>query len=328
MATLKDVAAAAGLNVGTVSRVLNNRGYISEETRDKVYQVMERLNYKPNELARSLSKQHTNTIGLIVPHVVHPYFAGVISSIEQEAYDHKYKVLLCASRENSEREREYIELCKNNRVDGIILCSATVDSELFTASKLPVVAFERNIGMGFASVECDNLQGGMLAAQHLIECGCTHLVHMSGLKDTEMPADDRELGFLQECERQKVHARAFKTESSLYYQMDYNKFLEQMLRENPDTDGIFASSDLIAAQAIQACSSLGLRVPEDIQLVGFDDVLLARLTSPTITTIRQPVKEMARLAIDELIDQIEGRLVPSRTMLPVRLVERGSTKRL
>ena len=115
MATLKDVARRSGLTVGTVSRVLNNRGYISEQTRRKVYDVMKELDYQPNEMARSLSKKRSNTIGVIVPHIVHPYFARLVSDLEQAAYDRKYKILLFNSQGKDEKEEEYIEMCKSNR---------------------------------------------------------------------------------------------------------------------------------------------------------------------------------------------------------------------
>ena len=123
MATLKDVARESGLTVGTVSRVLNNRGYISEKTRNRVYEVMKELNYQPNEMARSLSKQSSNTIGVIVPHIVHPYFAKLISNLEVAAYNNKYKILLFNSKGKNAREEEYIEMCRSNRVAGLILCS-------------------------------------------------------------------------------------------------------------------------------------------------------------------------------------------------------------
>ena len=126
MATLKDVAKETGLTVSTVSRVLNNRGYISDETRQKVYEAMKKLNYRPNEVARSLSKQSSNTIGVIVPHIRHPYFAELISNLENEAYKRKHKVLLFNSQEKEEREKEYLEMCFSNRVAGIIFCSGTM----------------------------------------------------------------------------------------------------------------------------------------------------------------------------------------------------------
>ena len=123
MATLKDVAKETGLTVSTVSRVLNNRGYISEETRKKVYEAMKKLNYRPNEVARSLSKQTTNTIGVIVPHIRHPYFAELISNLESQAYHYDHKILLFNSQEKNEKEWEYMEMCTSNRVAGVILLS-------------------------------------------------------------------------------------------------------------------------------------------------------------------------------------------------------------
>ena len=126
MVTLKDVAKEAGLTVGTVSRVLNNRGYISDDAREKVYSAMKKLNYRPNELARSLQGKGTNTIGLIVPHIRHPYFAEMISNIENQAYKKGYRILLCNSQSIEEKEKEYIDICTGNRVAGIILCSGTV----------------------------------------------------------------------------------------------------------------------------------------------------------------------------------------------------------
>ena len=195
MATLKDVAKETGLTVSTVSRVLNNRGYISEETRKKVYEAMKKLNYRPNEVARSLSKQTTNTIGVIVPHIRHPYFAELISNLESQAYHHGHKILLFNSQEKNEKEWEYMEMCTSNRVAGVILCSGTVGVEKFTGLNVPLITIERYLENGTAEVECDNEQGGRLAAQHLIDCGCKHLIHISGVHETAMPADERAVGF-------------------------------------------------------------------------------------------------------------------------------------
>lgn len=164
MATLKDVAKETGLTVTTVSHVLNNRGYISEETRKKVYDAMKKLNYHPNEVARSLSKQSTNTIGEIVPHIRHPYFAELISNLESQAYRHQHKILLFNSQEKNEKEYEYLEMCSSNRVAGIILCSGTVGVNEFQGLNVPLITIERFLENGTGAVECDNIQGGRLAA--------------------------------------------------------------------------------------------------------------------------------------------------------------------
>lgn len=325
MATLKDVAKETGLTVSTVSRVLNNRGYISDETRKKVYEAMKKLNYQPNEVARSLSRQTTNTIGVIVPHIRHPYFAELISNLESQAYHYKHKILLFNSQEKNEKESEYLEMCSSNRVAGIILCSGTVEIQQLAGLNVPLITIERYLEDGTAGVQCDNKQGGRLAARHLIEKNCRHLIHISGVHETVMPADDRAAGFQEVCEQQGIAYSIVATSAFQYNHLEYHEILEQMLREHPETDGIFASSDLIAAQLLQVCHKLDIRVPEQIKIVGFDDVNIASLTTPPITTIHQPVKEMAREAVKLLIAAGNGEVVPNRTMLPVALIERETT---
>lgn len=340
MATLKDVARETGLTVTTVSRVLNNRGYISEETREKVYAAMKKLNYRPNEVARSLSKKSTNTIGVIVPHIRHPYFSELISNLENEASKRGYKMILCNSQEKENKEREYLEMCTSNRVAGIVLCSAGVAVEEFQGSNIPLITIERYMESGTAAVECDNRQGGKLAAEHLIACGCKNLLHISGVYETAMPADDRALGFIEVCEKAGVSHREVATNTYQYNNLEYHDFLEEVLKENyhvdnmvendencgkKQIDGIFASSDLIAAQVLQVCSKLEIRVPQDIKLVGFDDVNISSLTTPRITTIHQPIKEIAELTLELLINAQDGKTVAKRSLLPVSLVKREST---
>ena len=200
MATLKDVAKLAGLTTSTVSRVINNRGYISENTRKKVDDAMKDLSYQPNEAARSLRMKSTNTIGLIVPHVSHPYFAEMISNLEARAYEKGYKIMLCNSQCIHEREEEYIRMCINHKVAGIILCSGSVALDVFDGVDVPVITIERFLDNGTASVECDNKQGGALAAEKLIECGCKHLLHVGNIGTLSMPADMRTEGFREVCE--------------------------------------------------------------------------------------------------------------------------------
>ncbi len=322
MATLKDVARESGLTVGTVSRVLNNRGYISDKAREKVDAAMKKLNYRPNEVARSLSKSSTNTIGVIVPHIRHPYFTEMISNLENQAYKKGYKILLCNSRSIQEKEREYIEICTSNKVAGIILCSGTVPVEVFDEIGIPVVTIERFLDNGTAAVECDNRQGGALAAERLIACGCRHLLHVGNIGGQFMPADMRTEGFRKVCERENVPFVELLTEEIQYNSMKYGELIEDALQKYPETDGLFANSDVIAAQTLQTCRKLQIAVPERLKVIGFDDVFLATLTTPQLTTVHQPIKEMAEIAINLLHDSASGKLVPKRTVLPVCLTAR------
>ncbi len=325
MATIKDVAAECGVTVTTVSRVLNNRGYISESTRQRVYEAMEKLNYQPNEVARSLSKKSTNTIGVIVPHISHPYFAEMISGIEKESDKRGYKVILCNSKGREHKEKEFIDMCRSNRVAGIILFSAGVEAQEFTDSNIPLVTIERFVEGGSASVECDNRAGGRLAAEHLIESGCTNLVHFSGVTDSMMPADDRAIGFAEVCEARGVHHEEVATTIDEYNSLEYYTLIEEYLSANKKADGIFASSDLIAAQALQVCNRLGRKVPNKIKIVGFDDTMISSLSTPQITTIHQPIDEMAKTAVTRVLSAASGKRVRKRNVLPVYLVKRETT---
>ena len=193
MATIVDVARLAGVTPTTVSRVINNRGYISEKTKKRVHEVMDELGYQPNEIARSLTKQKSNTIGVIVPHISHPYFAKLISNLENEAAKKDYKIILCNSKEKAEKEKQYLDMCKSNRVAGIIICSGNVESNKINTGGIPVVLLEKNFEEGKLGIQCDNYQGGKLATEHLIECGCKKILHLSGVIDEEMPAYAGEL---------------------------------------------------------------------------------------------------------------------------------------
>lgn len=325
MATLKDVAREAGLTVGTVSRVLNNRGYISSNARRKVDEAMKKLNYRPNEVARSLHKKSTNTIGLIVPHIRHPYFAEMISNLENQAYKKGYKLLLCNSQSIQEKEREYIDICTSNQAAGLILCSGTVDTKVFDGIDIPVITVERFLDNGTACVECDNIQGGVLAAQKLLSCGCKNLLHIGNIGTIPMPADMRTEGFRQVCESRNIPFTEVSTQEAQYNSMKYAEMIESALREHPETDGMFLNSDVLAAQALQVCRKLHISVPNQMKIIGFDDVNIASLTTPQLTTIHQPVKEMAEIAVNLLHDSVSGKLVAKRTMLPVYLVERETT---
>ena len=325
MAKLKDVAEECGLTVTTVSRVLNNRGYISDETRQKVQEAMKKLNYQPNEVARSLSKQSTSTIGVIVPHIRHPYFTEMISFLEAAAARKGYKIILCNSKGKNEREQEYLKMCSSNRVAGVILFSAGVDISELAGNHIPVVTVERFLEDGTASIECDNVDGGRLAAQGLIGKGCKKLLYISGVQESTMPADDRGKGFYGECKKHGVEAVEILTTIEQYDSGEYRSLLTSALQDNPDIDGCFTSSDLIAAQLIQVATRMGRSVPEDLKIVGFDDTYFAEMVTPMLTTIHQPIKEMATAAVELLIAASKGETVARRTMLPVCLVQREST---
>ncbi|MCI9441190.1 MAG: LacI family transcriptional regulator [Ruminococcus sp.] len=327
MATLKDVAKEAGLTVSTVSRILNNRGYISDNARQKVEKAMKKLNYFPNEAARSLQGKSTNTIGIIVPHIHHPYFAGMISHLEAQARKKGYKVLLCNSQYTQEKEEESIKMCISSKVAGVIYCSEPKEPKPLEESDIPIVTIGHFSEQGRASVECDHKQGGSLAVEKLSSCGCERLLYIDCLDPPFLSACLCAEGVRETSEKKKLFCAEFSLgggETHLHNRK-YGDLIEKALRKYPKTDGIFAGSDVIAAQVLQVCRRRCISVPEQMKIIGFDDADIASLTTPELTTVHRPVKEMAEIAVNLLHDSAAGKLVAKRTVLPVYLVERETT---
>lgn len=324
MATIKDVAREAGLTVTTVSRVLNNRGYISAATREKVYRVMAELDYQPNEIARSLYRRRSMMIGLIVPTVSHPFFGELSTSIEQHAYAAGYKIVLCNSHLDQEKERDYVDMLKRHKVDGIIMGSHTLGVDEYENLHMPIVTVDRQISPTIPSLSSDNYEGGRMAARLLVAKGCKKIAYVCGSLKLELFANRRHDAFVEEMTKAGVPYVVMQTDIDAFDTAKYSALINELFTTHPETDGVFAS-DLKAARVVQTCIRLGKRVPEDVRVVGYDDVKLASLLVPPLTTIHQPVDEMAKKAVELIIRQVEGESVPMNTMLPVTLVERLST---
>ena len=319
MPTMKDVASLAGVTPTTVSRVLNNRGYVSAETRKKVFEAMESINYQPNEIARSLLRKRTNMIGVIIPTVISGYFGALLEAIEKYCSQIDYKVIVCTSNNDQKKEKAFAQMFVANKVDGIILCSRTKDISLFKELRIPVVAIERNNDDEIPVVTCDNWNGGILAANHLIECGCKKLMYIGGYQALNLVGNLRLEAFRKVCAQAGVESIIVANDS------EGRVDILAAIQQNPDVDGIFASGDIIAARAIQICIGLGLRIPEDVKVVGFDATMITQLTTPRITTVAQPIKQLGECSVQLLLQLIEGETVPNQTVFPVELLICGST---
>lgn len=324
MPTIKDVALQAGVSVTTVSRVLNNRGYLSEELKKKVLRAMDELNYRPNELARSLSRSRSNIIGLIIPHVSHPFFGELTGYIEEHAYRNGCKLLLCNSRQDKHKELEYIDMLRASRVDGIIMGSHTLEVEAYQQMNLPLVTFDRQISPGIPYVCSDNYLGGKLATTLLIEKGCRNIAHIGGHPGLNILSRLRSEAFADTAANHHIPHLSLHTDNDSFDVAAYERLLAQLFREQPGIDGIFAGSDMIAAYALKACQERGRRVPEDVRIVGYDGIALRSMLALPLSTVRQPIEEMGKLAVDLIIRQVHGGSVSAEYILPVTL-EEGST---
>ena len=327
MASIREVAKIAGVSPATVSRVMNGTANVDEEKKQRVLEAIQETGFKPNELARALFKKSSKIIGMIVPNIENPFFSEIAKAVEEEAFQNGYKMLLCNSANNPKKERMNIQMLVQMQADGIvIMTNSDRTGKKIAECGLPVVVMDRKLSEGreIAFIESDHYKGGKLAAEHLIECGCKNLLHFGGVAGKDMPADRRADGFLRVCRERGIEGEVLLSDRLSYGSMHYESYIEKGLLEHPETDGIFASSDLIAAQVLQRLYAMGKRVPEDIKVVGFDDTVIAGITTPSITTIHQPIEEMSELSIAYIDRRRKGEMVPNVTTMPVSLVVRDS----
>ncbi len=328
MATIKDIAKKSGLAVGTVSRILNNRGYISEKSKQKVEQAMKELNYQPNIIAQNLSKANSNLIGVIVPNIEHPYFSSLVGEIEKQFRLKGFQTVVMISYEDETNEKELIIQCRKNRVFAIVLCSGNVLSKSFETNNIPVITIERYHTSCISSIICDNYQGGVLATKHLIDKGCKNLLCISGQGKINMPADLRVLGFRETAIEKGVNYNIEIAEYNKFQHMDYADLFEEIFKEHNTIDGIFCTSDVQAVQFVSFLLRNDISVPNKVKVIGFDDTYVCEWGNPKISSIRQPLQLMVKSVIKCLEDYKMGEKVEPIIKFPVQLIERESSKLL
>ncbi|MFP9128963.1 LacI family DNA-binding transcriptional regulator [Niallia sp. BSM11] len=318
---IEDVAKKAGVSPTTVSRVLNNRGYISDKTREKVQEAMNELNYFPNDVARSLFNKRSNLIGLILPTTANPFFGELTFHLENICATLGYKVLLCNSLNQIDKEEKYLEMLLRNQVDGIIV--GTHNRGIFDYHKqgLAVVAIDRYLSETIPVVGSDNYEGGKIATELLIENDCNCIVLMDGIGELETPARLRRKAYIDLMEQQGRTPIIYEI-SEVFAQNSYIHIINEIINDHPEVDGVFATNDLFAAAFWNEAKKRG----KNIKVVGYDGTETAQTLLPELTTIRQPVDLIAKTAIDILLKEIEGEFtdIHLETRLPVRLLK-GTT---
>ncbi|WP_105617345.1 LacI family DNA-binding transcriptional regulator [Vallitalea okinawensis] len=325
MPTIKDVAKQAGVSVTTVSRVLNNRGYLSDDVKSKVHKAMEEINYQPNEIARSLFRKKSNIIGLIVPSASHPFFAALTNLTEAYAFEKGYKVMLCNSNLDLKKEKEYIEMLKRSQVDGIIMGSHTLDVDDYKALKLPIVTLDRRIDEQIPFVSCDNYQGGQLATELLIQKGCKKIAYIGGNLTLDLLSNKRYDAFEEVANRNDIETVLLETDIKGFNFAEYDDLACKLFEEHPDIDGVFASSDIIASYVIKAAIKNQMNIPDDIKVIGYDNINVAEFMTPELTTIAQPIEIMSKKLVDLLIMQMDSENINVENVFPVKLIQRQTT---
>lgn len=334
--TIKDIAAKTGLSVTTVSLVLNNKpSRISAETRELVFKTAKELKYRPNQAAVLLRSGESKTIGLIVPDIRNDFYGNLAKGVEDYCQQHDQAVILCNSTNSYEREREHLNILDSKGVDGIILTLSATGSlettqktiDKLTNSGIPFVMFDRSVvSVKSNIVSGDHFHGGYLATQHLLDLGHTKIACITGPSYLEGSAS-RFAGYQQALEE-----RGIALDQSLVVASDYSfeggfDAFDALYKK--DFSAVFAFNDMMAFGALKNMESKGIRVPEDLSLVGYDDVFFSQIVNPPLTTIHQPAYEIGMQSAKVLLDINAGTVAPPYLKIyKPQLIVRGSTKKI
>lgn len=319
--TMKDVSREAGVSLGTVSRVFN-RLPVGEENRKRVEDASRKLGYQVNSSARSLRTNRTNTVALIWPCIHNPFYASLAEEIVSELMLRDYRPILMLTDYDYAAEQKCVDLVRQNQVDGII--ALTYNPALDIDASVPFVSIDRHYAPHVPCVSSDNYGGGQLAAEKLLEYGCKRLLFLRIGSDLTSEADRRGMGFESVC-----RFRAVDYEMVILNDRDteepFFRFLEEHIRDGVlDYDGIFCNTDRLACHIRDFLSQMGIRVPEDVQIIGYDGATNYVSGLPYCSTIIQPVKQMARAAVDLLLDT-ERKGHPAVMCLPISFAPGGTT---
>lgn len=327
--TMKDVAREAGVALGTVSKVINGIP-VGEAYKNKVEDAIRKLNYQVNTYARGLKTSKTETITLIIPSLNLPFYASFAYEVEQQAYAHGRKLILCCSNGIPEKELDYLLLASQSKTDGIIaLTYSDISSQV--PEHIPLIAFDRQFeNHQISRIASDNFEGGMLAVQKLLDFGCKSPVFIGFHSSFPGEADKRFDGYLEACRKHQIPpVYLYAPDSEDCHDAIY-KFIREHENAEAHTlnfDGIFANTDLHACIAIHVLKELGYSVPTDVQVIGFDGTKKFYPSDEyVVSTIRQPLPELAKKCIDMILDE-ESDALPTLTLLPVTYEHGGTTLR-
>jgi LacI family transcriptional regulator, galactose operon repressor len=327
--TIYDVARLAGVSTATVSRALNGTGQIAPSTRTAIEAAVAQLGYRPNTIARSLVTKSTQTIALLLPDISNPFYAALVSGIQQSVLSHNHTMLLCTTEGDAEREEQYLRLLRAKQVDGALVDGLVLPPDRiarFVQDGFPIVCLDRDIdSTAIPLVQVDNRLGGRLATEHLVGLGHTRIAHVTGARTLHI-SEDRLAGYHDALAAAGIAPDEGLVANGRFTEEGGYAAARALLEARPELTAIFAANDLSAFGVLGALAETGRRVPHDVSVVGFDDLRLASFTSPPLTTVHQPADEIARLATELLIGLTRGQEVRQmRHRLEPSLVVRAST---
>lgn len=326
MINIREVAKLAGVSPATVSRVINGTAKVSADKRAKVLQAISSTDFVPNEVARSLFRKSARLIGLIIPSITNPFFTQVASIIEHLAHANGYRVFLCDVGDDMEKEQAALQTLVSMNADGIIIASTNEAIQDYVAMcQIPVVAIDSLFSSKRidAYVYCDYYTGGRMAAEHLLDCGCEHLVCIKGPQRI-FSAKARYEGYRDVCRERGIEERTVTCDYDFHAGL---AMTEELLKRFPDVDGIIACNDVVAISTYKILHRKHISVPDQVQLIGFDDIEWASLITPELTTVSQPIQKIATKAVELIIDNKNLEEKGGEIVYPVTLTVRETTRK-
>ncbi|WP_138751831.1 LacI family DNA-binding transcriptional regulator [Paenibacillus sinopodophylli] len=327
-ATIYDVAREAGVSIATVSKVINAKGKISAERRNQIFAIMQRLQYQPSAIATALTSKQTYTLGLLIPDIANPFFAEVARAVEDRGHQFGYSVIICSTDNKDERVERYMNVLKQKRVDGIIIGTGFDNQTMLEdmSSSLPIVVIGREVSsLQVATVVADDYMGGCLAAEHLLTLGHKQI---AVLTESLLISSSRERlrGFRETLGRAGLTLLESNIVSCRNGLEDGKARMIELFRGEERPSALFCFNDLLAVGALQAAKESSIEVPSALSIVSFDNTLLASVTSPSLTSIAQPMDQLGESAVDLLLGQItHGHDAKQRILLRTELIVRQST---
>lgn len=327
---IKQIAALSGVSVATVSRVINQNGRFSVETESRVRRVIEASGYVPNIVAKSLRTSKNNVIGIIVPDILNPHFAGLVLALEKLLFVEGYSTVICNTDESIDLEKKHIDTLVAQQVSGVIFISGTKTCKV--SKDIPAIYLDRRPASYCEPsdqilIESDNRAGGYLATQKLIETGCRNIAVFCS-RDMDPNQQARFNGYQEALEEAGLPCEESKTFD--LHEVSIAQARDEILRIFPkmsDLDGIICMTDTIALGVMTGLHELNVRIPEQVSVTGFDDAPLAAYFQPPLTTIRQDIGKLAGSAVESILKMIEGEKLDSQhVVIPISLVVRKSTR--
>lgn len=324
MTSIRDVARKADVAACTVSRVLNGTANVAPETKQKIEDAMKELNYIPNELARGMFRQKSGTVAMLIPSIKHPYFANLAHCIELKLYEKGYKLMLCSTDGQIEKERDYIHILKSNIVDGVIMGVSDLEDEEYLQFGKPVIMLDYDLKKQVPLVVSDHEKGGHLAAEQFIAGGCHYVIHIGDKELSKVESYKCHTILEQELTKAGIENRFIEIK---WNEFDFDGYLDiakTILEKYPQIDGIMAA-DIQTAAFLKAALLLGKKVPEEFMVVSYDGTYVADVNLLNVTSVVQSIEELGNQIVDLLLNLMDGQKLTKRKYVIDVALKNGET---